>query len=376
MEKLTTSDFIKKSEKKHNSKYDYSKVEYKNNSTKVCIICPEHGEFWQRPNDHLRGAGCPLCGGVKKHTKETFIEKARLVHGDKYDYSKVEYKNNKTKVCIICPEHGEFWQKPESHTNQKQGCPKCSTTLKLTTKDFIEKSRAIHGDKYDYSKVEYVNNHTKVCIICPEHGEFWQMPSSHLSGNGCLLCAKKACSIKNRLTKEEFIKKAQEIHGNKYDYSKVNYINSYTKICIICPEHGEFWQIPNYHLNGNGCPLCGIEKNISENNLYCYLCENFQTPIIRQKTFKWLKNNKNLKIDFYLPEFNIGIEYQGEQHFYPIKYFGGVNKFNQQIENDRIKKKLCEEHKIKLLYFSYNKKFSNEVITDINELKNIITNAK
>ena len=308
MKRLTLNDFIKKSEKKHNSKYDYSKVEYKNNSTKVCIICPEHGEFWQRPSDHLGGAGCPLCGGVKKHTKETFIEKARLVHGNKYDYSKVEYRNNKTKVCIICPEHGEFWQKPESHTNQKQGCPKCSTTLKSTTKDFIEKARAIHGDKYDYSKVEY--------------------------------------------------------------------INSNTKICIICPEHGEFWQISNYHLNGNGCPKCGIEKNISENNLYFYLCENFQTPIIRQKTFKWLKNNKNLKIDFYLPEFNIGIEYQGEQHFYPIKHFGGVNKFNQQTENDRIKKKLCEEHEIKILYFSYNKKFSNEVITDINELKNIIINAK
>ena len=114
---MTTEEFIKKAKEIHGNKYDYSKVEYKNTSTKVCIICPEHGEFWQTPNHHLQGHGCPKCKNEKIRKRHThnitiFIEKARKVHGDKYDYSKAEYINASTKVCIICPEHGEFWQTP------------------------------------------------------------------------------------------------------------------------------------------------------------------------------------------------------------------------------------------------------------------------
>ena len=122
---------------------------------------------------------------------------------------------------------------------------------KLTTEIFIKNAKNVHGDKYDYSKVEYVNAHTKVCIICLEHGEFWQTPSNHLSGKGCILCA----NVK-KITTEEFIKRAKEVHGNKYDYSKVEYINNKIKVCIICPIHGEFWQMPINHLLGRGCKVC------------------------------------------------------------------------------------------------------------------------
>ena len=184
--KLTTEEFIKRAKEIHGDKYDYSKVEYKGNHAKVCIICPEHGEFWQRACSHLRGIGCAKCGGVGKSNTDEFIEKAKEIHGDKYDYSKVEYINNQTKVCIICPEHGEFWQTPNCHLKGK-GCIKCSNTKKYTINDFIKKSYKIHGNKYDYSKVEYVNAHTKVCIICPEHGEFWQTPDNHYRW-GCLHC--------------------------------------------------------------------------------------------------------------------------------------------------------------------------------------------
>lgn len=109
-----------------------------------------------------------------------------------------------------------------------------------------------------------MNANTKVCIICPKHGEFWQTPSGHLSGKGCPKCYKESRSS----TTEEFINKAREIHGNKYDYSKVNYVNAYTKVCIICPKHGEFWQIPANHLNGHGCPNCqGATKQYKFNLL-------------------------------------------------------------------------------------------------------------
>ena len=198
----------------------------------------------------------------KKLTTEQFIEKARKIHGDKYDYSQVEYIDAKTKVKIICPEHGEFYISPNKHLIG-QRCKMCSRkefskAQTLTTEQFIEKAKQIHGDKYDYSKVNYINSQIKICIICPEHGEFWQIPNSHLQGNGCPICATNNRSMKQTLTTEQFIEKAKQIHGNKYDYSKVVYVNNHTKVCIICPEHGEFWQTPHKHtISKHGCPACG-----------------------------------------------------------------------------------------------------------------------
>ena len=251
--KLTTEEFIRKAKEVHSDKYDYSKVKYDGNKAKVCIICPTHGEFWQTPSSHLRGNNCPKCAGGVKYTLEDFICKAKEIHGDKYDYSKVKYVNSNTKVCIVCPKHGEFWQTPSAHLAQKQGCPKCASNIKHTTEEFIERAKETHGDKYDYSKVEYVSSHTKVCIICPTHGEFWQVPIEHLGGSGCPKCANIV-----KMTTEEFIRKAKEIHGEgKYDYSKTEYVNVKTKVCIICPTHGEFWQTPDSHLQGRGCPKCG-----------------------------------------------------------------------------------------------------------------------
>jgi protein-arginine kinase activator protein McsA len=128
------------------------------------------------------------------------------------------------------------------------------------TTNIIEKFKAIHGNKYDYSKVEYRNTHEKVCIICPEHGEFWQTPHNHLKGRGCQKCAKINSAKKRRLQVSDFINKARKIHNDKYDYSKVEYVNSQTPVCIICPEHGEFWQTPSNHLKGKGCPKCSYIK--------------------------------------------------------------------------------------------------------------------
>lgn len=147
----------------------------------------------------------------KRKTNDEFIREAQLIHHNKYDYSKVEYANNKTKVCIICPDHGEFWQTPSDHLNGK-GCPQCAGNVRCDKDTFIEKAKHIHNDRYDYSKVEYVNAHTKVCIICPEHGEFWQTPNNHLNGNGCPLCKNRKIGDVLRDTVEDFTKKSNEIH--------------------------------------------------------------------------------------------------------------------------------------------------------------------
>ena len=131
----------------------------------------------------------------------------------------------------------------------------------MTTGEFIQKAKAVHGDKYDYSKVEYVNNKTKVCIICPKHGEFTQVPHNHLLGQGCSDCAREKYTEKRTHSLEDFIEAAKAIHGNKYDYSHVVYVNAHTNVCIICPVHGEFWQRPSHHLGGHGCSKCATEKN-------------------------------------------------------------------------------------------------------------------
>ena len=352
--KKTKEEFIKNATEKHKGKYDYSKVDYVNKRTKVCIICPEHGEFWQTPSSHLQGKGCPICGGTSALTKEELIKKARKVHGNKYDYTKVEYMNNKTKVCIICPEHGEFWQATSSHLRGR-GCHKCKgdkirERCVSTKEEFIKKTKEVHKDKYDYSKVKYEKSNIKVCIICPEHGEFWQTPNSHLSGYVCPTCGLEKRSEKRTSTKEKFIEKAKEKHGDKYDYSKVEYVNCETKVCIICPEHGEFWQTPNSHTQGAGCPKCNLSH--LERSMMNYLDENGITYNY-QKRFNWLGKQS---LDFYIPDYKVGIECQGEQHFFPINFSGkGVEwackEFDKLISRDKRKKALCEKHGVKLLYF-------------------------
>jgi len=256
-----TEQFIKKAKLIHGDKYDYSKVDYKNMNTKVIIICKEHEVFEQIPKNHLHGAGCPKCGIISRTNKrktpiKKFIEKCKEKYGDKYDYFKVNYINSNIKVIIICKEHGEFEQTPYCHliTN---GCCKCLGNYKLTTEEFIEKAKLMHQNKYDYSKVDYKKYHTKVIIICKIHGEFEQTPHYHLITNGCCKCSGIAKS--NTI---EFIEKANLIHNNKYDYSKVDYKNCSLKVIIICKIHGEFEQRPNCHLKGQGCFKCsGIAKS-------------------------------------------------------------------------------------------------------------------
>lgn len=184
---------------------------------------------------------------MKKLTTAEFIEKAKAVHGDKFNYSKVDYKGNRVPVTII-HQGEEFEQKPVEHLQGKVP-RKMSGHQKLTTAEFIQKAIDIHGTKYDYSKVDYKTALIKVTIICPIHGEFEQTPNAHISAKkGCIKCGHQESNRDRKLTNEEFTRRASELHNGRYDYSKVNYINGNEQVEIICSKHGSFWQKALHHL--------------------------------------------------------------------------------------------------------------------------------
>lgn len=289
-----------------------------------------------------------------------FINKANKAHNNKYDYSLVKYVDSKTKVKIICPKHGLFEQVPNNHLRQG-GCPKCSNEKKsklysLKSEDFIKKAISVHGDKYDYSKTIYKNSYTKVKITCPEHGEFKQIPGNHITNKrGCQKCSQKEKGEKLSSNTAEFINKSKYIHNNKYNYSEVNYKNAHTKVIINCPTHGKFKQSPNSHLSGVGCPVC---KNSKGEEKIRKLLQKNDIKFDYQKTFNDCKNINKLYFDFYLPDHNLCIEYDGLQHFKAIKHFGGKAGLIKTQKRDKIKNEYCKANNIRLLRIKYNEKVS------------------
>jgi hypothetical protein len=307
----------------------------------------------------------------KRKTTAEFIQQAKEIHGDKYDYSLVDYKNNSTKVKIKCKVCGNiFEQVPSSHINRKYNCPFCSKCHIHSTTEFINKAKEIHGDKYDYSLVDYKNNRIKVKIICPEHGVFEQTPHNHLCGNKCPKCANIKTKETKKLSIEEFIKRAKTIHNDKYDYSKVKYINSNTKVEIICPIHGSFWQTPAAHnrLKQN-CPHCK-NKWKGEESIYHWLNNHGfkqNKDFIREKTFDDLRGKANcpLRYDFYILSKNLLIEYNGSQHYKPTKFFkDDMGAFEERKNRDLKKKEYAKNNNINLLIISYKELNNLEAILE------------
>lgn len=345
--------FISKSKIIHGNKYDYSLVNCVKTHDKIDIICHFHGMFKQTPSKHLGGQGCPKCAGNIRKNKEDFIKDAIKTHGDKYNYSIIEYYGSQKKVEIICKEHGIFEQSPIKHLIGC-GCPKCSGNVRFTKEEFAEKSNIKHNNKYNYSLVEYKNAHVKVKIICKKHGIFEQSPMSHLKGNGCPNCSKN-----KKLTTEQFIEKSNGKHKNKYDYSLVEYKNNSTKIKIICKKHGIFEQIPFNHLRGCGCPKC---DNYSEGEkIIEKILKNKNIVFITQKKFEDCKFYKKLPFDFYLPDKNICIEFDGEQHFNKFRFEKNNDKLNIRKKRDSIKNIYCQEKNIKLYRIKYNENLKQKL---------------
>lgn len=380
-------NFIIDSSHKHNNFYDYSKVEYFNSKTKVEIICPIHGSFLQTPNHHKRGSGCNECSSNKKMNTESFIKKSKEIHSDKYGYSKVNYINNKTKVIINCPFHGEIEQTPNSHLNGC-GCYICSNKENSNKRKLLEKCNicynvcdehgiSIHKKHYNncpvciernideelnkrknilqkkleskHNKLKfnldgYINSKSIIEIECNIHGKSNMKVSALKYGSGCNKC-------KIQKNTDKFINEANRIHNNLYDYSNVEYIKSLSKVNIICSLHGEFKQTPLSHLKHNGCPKC---KKSSGERIVSYFLDKNGIEYNFQKRFDGCKNKNTLPFDFYIPKYNLCIEYDGLQHYKPVKKYGGKKAFLIRKNNDNIKNIFCSNNGIDLLRIRYD----------------------
>lgn len=284
-----------------------------------------------------------------------FLEKANKIHKGFYSYDKSNYITARKKITIICPIHGDFEQLPYNHLMGK-GCNKCSIdrNRRQFTKsrdEFVKQSNKIHNFKYDYTSSNYINDSTKIEIICQKHGSFYQIPNKHLLGRGCPLCkSDKFRETNMEKYSEVFPRLSSDVHNNFYDYSKINYINAKTPVEIVCPKHGSFLQIPSNHLNGNGCPSC--KQSIGEKKIESYFIKN-KIKYESQKKFNDCRNILPLRFDFWLPNFNILIEFDGIQHYKPVGYMNGEKKLEYTIKCDKIKNEYCKINNIRLIRISY-----------------------
>ena len=385
-------DIIESANIAHNNKYNYSKSTYSGIKEKTVISCPIHGDFTLTWDNHINGkSGCPKCGKCYKWTNTEWVDEVTKRHNGKYDYSKTNYTKAKEKVIVICHEkdecgveHGEFSIRAGNHM-AGIGCPKCAGKYQYTTEEWIRKANFVHNNKYNYNKVNYKHGRDKIIITCPIHGDFKQEAMSHLMGCGCPGC--KGGILSN---KDSFVQKAKEKHNNKYDYSKFKYINAVTKGIIICPRHGEFWQAPYSHATrGQGCPKC---KNSMLEQLLIGLFDKINVKYIYQ--YHITKDANTLKADFYLPDYNLIVECQGEQHFIPTNFCGEnitdeevLENFNKLVIRDKKKYETIINNGGEIIYFTKPSKFHVKkinvkngwyndkiILTRLSDLKNYILN--
>lgn len=343
--KYNTEIFIEKSKAIFGNTIDYSKINYKNSRDKVIFICPQHGEFTLSPAEHLSyKRGCHVCSGVR-HNKDSFIEKAIQLHGNLFNYDKVVFKDVKQKVIIGCEFHGDFLQSPYKHI-QGQKCPKCSKTYN-DAESFIKRAVEVHSNKYNYSKCVFINSNERVEIICSKHGSFWQYPGNHINyKRDCEKCSQEG----TRITKEDFIERANIVHDNKYDYSQLNYVNAETKVDVICQNHGLFKQKPFTHLGGAGCNRCtlgGTSKVENEWLDFLNIPNNFRS--ISLKTV-----NKIYRVDAYDPSTNTIYEFYGDYwhgnpKIYPADH---INKHNKQTFGSLYEKTMKRHNELISLGYS------------------------
>lgn len=333
---LRKRKFIQKAQEVHGNKYDYSKTDYISSQMKVVIICPEHGDFSVRPNNHtINGSGCPRCNKFGIPTQEEFIKEAQEKHPS-LDFSKVIYQGRLEPIIVICSYHGPYRTNPRSILNG-HGCRQCNTTA-LGYDGFLRSAKEIWGDAYQFEEFEYENNQTKIQVICSVHGPFITTPAAILDRHGCRLCYQEGKVFDTA----GFIEKAKGTHGSLYDYGETNYKVSTTNISILCVRcNRSFNQLPGNHLQGAGCPHCG--SSIVQNDLYDFLTS------ITEVHFNDKSILTPLEIDCYLPEYELGIEYNGL--YWHSEGHNNRYGFSTDKNRHQLKARVALEKGVRLLQF-------------------------
>jgi hypothetical protein len=309
----------------------------------------------------------------KLSTKQEFIEKAVAKHGNKYDYSHVNYTNGLTEVKIICPEHGEFYVKPQWHLQQSI-CPWCSEekrkkslsdfnkkTKRLTNKEFIDKAILIHNTKYDYSLVSYETAFIKVKIVCPIHGEFLQSPTHHLRGSGCKECGKKKINKNKILTQEQFIDRIKDIPNLSFE--KTIYKDKRSKVIVTCKIHGDYETTAEVLLKGNGCKKCALSNGTSRwtyteweiEGLKSKHFDNFKLYVIRcyNDTEEFIKIGKTYNI--------LKRRFRGNNMPYKYEILNiiiGKARFISNLETKLKQENKHKQYKPKIKFGGHNECFS------------------
>lgn len=359
-QRVSKEQFLAKAHKVFGEAYDYTLMNFTNMSSKISIVCNSHGAFSLTPKRHLTGVGCPTCDEEKVGiftNNEAFLKEVKKLHKNTYSYS-MPPAGKHLPLKVFCKAHGGFTTTPYKHL-KGDGCPSCGMLKggrmpKGSREAFILKAQNKHGAKYDYSKVEYSDNKTPVIIICPAHGEFPQRPGDHLTTQGCKSCGVEARAERLRLGKGGFEKKANTLHKNFYDYSKVSYVNNTTKIEIGCPHHGTFFQTPMAHLMENRIPCPGCSSSVSvsqaQKDIAAFVESFYNGPL--------LVNDRSLlkgkEVDIFLPDLNVAIEYNGV-------YWHSASRVGKNYHAD--KTKACQKEGVRLLHiWSDDWTFRKEIV--------------
>lgn len=369
--KLTEQEVIKRINEKFPNKFNFSQWEYQGLQNKVTLICNDCKNICITTPAILLAKktkyGCKQCSrNIRKFTPEQVIKTLKQKYGEnRFDFSKFQYKDAKSNITLICNICGtefsinayDILRSDKKAINEP--CPKCyRKSLSKPQNQFIKELIEKFGNKFDYSKVEYVNAKTKIILICNDCGcEFKVTPDNILRSKiGCPKCAEISRRKAKTYTTEKFISLSKRIHGDKYDYSKTKYIRSDIPIIIVCPKHGEFSQFPSDHLHGSECPKCKTSRG--EIFISDYLKE-LGILYISQYYIPHQDFKRGIFVDFMIEsESNhCFIEYNGIQHYQPIEYFSGKEKYyNYQIPRDNALKKYCLENNIPLLEIKYSMK--------------------
>jgi Zn ribbon nucleic-acid-binding protein len=366
--KYTAEEFIEKSKSNNGTKFSYLNINYVNSRTPIEIYCNKHKKYFKvTPHSHLlNNSGCDICtteklykNNTQRKTPEQFLIDLKKVHGNKYNYEKVNYRLSRKKIVVTCLKHGDF----ETNANNfimGANCPVCSLENRedprtITQEQFIKIARGVHSNKYSYDMTKYKKSHTKVIVTCKIHGDFNTTPVSFLKGTGCAKCGVDAAKLKQTTPLEKVIEKIKLTHKNRYTYNFDDYKNSRSKIKIICKKHGEFIQQIHEHIAGSGCPRCYESKGEMK---VAEVLELFKVKYVTQKKFEGCISDKGILMpfDFFIPSWNLAIEYDGMLHFGLGRFKGdSLERLAQTQRNDELKTTWCLKNSVDLLRIPFTK---------------------